>query len=82
MSDEPLSGPTYQQRLAARLQRENAELDDPVVKAQLQLDRWVESERAFAAELDDMYEIGGFIEYHSKTPSYTKGRRDPDWRVR
>lgn len=34
--DEPLSGPTYQQRLAARLQQEYAELDDPVVKVQLQ----------------------------------------------
>jgi hypothetical protein len=48
--DEPLSGPTYQQRLAARLQQEYAELDDPVVKVQLQLDRWWQSERDEAAE--------------------------------
>jgi hypothetical protein len=82
MSDEPLSGPTYQQRLAARLQRENAELDDAVVKAQLQLDRAWQAQRDFERELNDEYMVGGFLERHSATPSFHKSRRDRDWRVR
>jgi len=33
-------------------------------------------------EPDDMYEVGGFIEYHSRTFSFHKSKRDRDWRVR
>jgi hypothetical protein len=65
-----------------RLAEEYAELNDPVVKAQMQLDRWWQSQRDLAFEEDDMYEVGGFIEYHSKTPSFHKAKRDSDWRVR
>ena len=69
-------------RYYARIQQEYAELDDPRVKAQMQLDRWWEMQRDLDWEDDDMYEVGGFIEYHSKTPSFHKARRDRDWRVR
>ena len=51
-------------------------------KHQLALDRWVESQRAFEDELNDQYFVGGFQEFHSKTPSFHKSRRDRDWRVR
>jgi hypothetical protein len=63
---------TYERQLARRLAQENVELDDPVVKAQLLLDHWVESERALARELNDIYEVGGFIEYYSKTRASPK----------
>jgi hypothetical protein len=69
---------TYNRRLA----QEYAELDDPRVKAQMQLDRWWQSQRDLEFQEDDMYEVGGFLEYHSKTPSFHKSRRDRDWRVR
>jgi hypothetical protein len=65
-----------------RVQREYAELNDPVIKAQMQLDRWWQAKREFEAELGDQYEIGGFLERHSATPSFHKSRRDRDWRVR
>jgi hypothetical protein len=64
------------------LAQELAELDDPVVKAQLQLDRWWQAQREFEAELDDYYECGGYLERWSTTPSFTKSKRDRDWRVR
>jgi hypothetical protein len=65
-----------------RLRQEYAELDNPVVKAQMQLDRWWQAKREFEEEFDDCYEVGGFLEYHSQTPSFHKSRRDRDWRVR
>jgi len=34
------------------------------------------------AEQDDAYFVGGFMEYHSKTPSFYKSRRDRDWNIR
>jgi len=33
-------------------------------------------------EESDVYEVGGFRERWSETPSFTKSRRDRDWRVR
>jgi hypothetical protein len=68
--------------LARRLAQEQAELDDPVVKAQLQLDRWWQSRRDYEEEFDDQYEVGGYLERHSQTPSFHKSKRDRDWRVR
>ena len=65
-----------------RLAQEYAELDDPRVKAQMQLDRWWQSQRDLEFEEGDIYEVGGFTERWSQTPSYTKGRRDRDWRIR
>jgi hypothetical protein len=65
-----------------RLQREYAELNDPVIKAQMQLDRWWQAKREFEEEFDDVYEVGGFQERWSQTPSFTKSRRDRDWRIR
>jgi hypothetical protein len=65
-----------------RVQREYAELNDPRVKAQMQLDRWWQAKREFEEEFDDVYEVGGFLEHHSQTPSFHKSRRDRDWRVR
>jgi hypothetical protein len=57
-------------------------LDDPLVKAQMQLDRWWQAQREFEEELDDTYMVGGFQERWSQTPQFTKSKRDRDWRVR
>jgi hypothetical protein len=78
VSDDNTASKNYHRRLAA----EYAELDDPRVKAQMQLDRWWESQRDLDWDEDDIYMVGGFQERWSETPSYTKGRRDRDWRVR
>jgi hypothetical protein len=79
MSDDPnQANRNYNKRLA----QEYAELDDPVVKAQMQLDRWWQSQRDLEFEEDDVYFVGGFQEFHSKTPSFHKSRRDWDWKVR
>ena len=71
---------TYEHCVARRLAQEHAEFDDPVVKQQLLLDRWVESERALAAELGDFHMVGGYLERHSLTPSFHRSPRDRDWR--
>jgi hypothetical protein len=65
-----------------RLAEEYAELEDPWVKAQMQLDHWWQSQRDFEEALDDQYYVGGYLERWSTTPSFTKGKRDRDWRVR
>jgi hypothetical protein len=78
MSDDNTATKNYYKRIAA----EYAELDDPRIKAQMQLDRWWQSQRDLEFEDDDMYEVGGFVEYHSRTFSFHKGRRDRDWRVK
>jgi len=78
MSDDNTANKNYYKRLAA----EYAELDDPRVKAQMALDRHWQMMRDFEEEEDDLYEVGGFLERWSQTPSYTKSRRDRDWRVR
>jgi hypothetical protein len=78
VNDDNAATKNYYKRLA----EEMAELDTPRARYQAVLDRHWEAQRDFEDELDDMYEVGGFIEYHSKTPSYHKARRDPDWGVR
>jgi hypothetical protein len=78
MSDDNTATKNYYSRIAA----EYAELDDPLVKAQMQLDRWWELQRDLDWEEDDVYTVGGFQERWSQTPSYTKSKRDRDWRVR
>jgi hypothetical protein len=79
MSDhDNAANKNYYRRIAEELR----EADDPVVKAQLQLDHWVESQRALDEELNDSYMVGGFLEHWSQTPSFTKAQRDRDWRVR
>jgi hypothetical protein len=78
VSNDNTASKNYHRRLA----QEYAELDDPRVKAQMQLDRWWQSRRDFEEEFDDYYEVGDFLERWSQTPSYTKSRRDRDWRVR
>ena len=60
---------------------ELAEADTPQARQQAVLDRHSESVRA-QAEPDDEYFVGGFQEFHSKTPSFHKSKRDRDWRVR
>ena len=77
-TDDNQAGKNY----SKRLRQEYAELDNPVVKAQMQLDRWWQAKREFEEEFDDVYEVGGFLERHSATPSFHKHRRDRDWRVR
>jgi len=81
MSDDPdpyTANKNYYRTIA----RELAEADDPIVKRQLLLDHWVESQRDLDEELNDTYMVGGFQERWSQTPSFTKGRRDRDWRVK
>ena len=78
VSDGNTATKNYYRRIAA----EYAELDDPVVRAQMQLDRWWESQRDLDWEEDDIYYVGGFQEFHSKTPSFHKARRDRDWRIK
>ena len=69
-------------RYYARIQQEYAELDDPIVKGQMALDRWWESQRDLDWEERDVYFVGGFMERHSQTPGFHKHRRDRDWRVK
>jgi hypothetical protein len=78
VSDDNTANKNYYRRL----QQEYAELDDPRVKAQMQLDRWWQEQRDFEEELSDTYMVGGFQERWSQTPSYTKSKRDRDWRVK
>jgi hypothetical protein len=78
VSDENAASRNYNKRLA----QEHAELDDPVVKAQMQLDRWWEAQRDLESEDDDYIEIGGFRERRSAMPSFHKSKRDRDWGVR
>ena len=65
-----------------RLQQEYAEANELRARYQKQLDLWWQSQRDLEFEEDDIYEVGGFLERWSSTSSYTKGRRDKDWRVR
>jgi hypothetical protein len=77
MSDDDTAyNKNYYRRVAEELAEAEAN------KHQLALDRWWETARAFEDEWDDMYEVGGFIEYHSRTFSFHKSRRDKDWRVK
>jgi hypothetical protein len=68
----------YNRRIAVEL----AEANEPRNRAQAQLDRWWQAQRDFDWEEDDIYYVGGFQEKWSQTPSYTKSRRDRDWKVR
>jgi hypothetical protein len=77
-----MSGDEYNRRVHARMQEELQEFDTPQARYQAVLDRHWQAQRDLEFEDDDMYQVGGFVEFHSTTPSYTKGRRDPDWRVR
>jgi hypothetical protein len=77
MSDDNAASKNYYRRIAAEL----AELDDPVVKAQMRLDQWWQSQRDEFDD-DDYIEIGGFRERRSAMPSFHKSRHDKDWRIR
>ena len=65
-----------------RIAQELAELNTPRARYQQVLDRHWQLQRDLEFEEDDMYEVGGFQEFHSKTPSFHKARRDRDWRMR
>ena len=81
--DEPLSGPTYQQRVNAQMRREIEEADQDWIRKQKMLDLlWQSKLDAERDWDDDQYFVGGFQEFHSKTPSFHKAKRDRDWRVR
>jgi hypothetical protein len=77
MNDDNTASKNYYKRLAEEL----AEADTPQARHQAILDRHWEAMRE-QNELDDQYFVGGFQEFHSKTPSFHKSRRDRDWRVR
>jgi hypothetical protein len=72
----------YNRNVSKRMQEELAEFNTPAARYQQVLDRHWQAQRDLEFEDDDMYEVGGFIEYHSKTPSFHKHRRDRDSRVR
>ena len=78
MSDDNTASKNYYKRIAQEL----AEAETPQARYQAVLDRHWEAQRDLDFEEDDMYEVGGFQEFHSKTPSFHKARRDRDWRVR
>ena len=73
---------TFNQRMNKRIALELAESDNPRNHYQAQLDRHWQSQRDLEFDEDDMYEVGGFLEYPSQTPSFHKSKRDRDWRVR
>ena len=76
------AGETYQQRVNKQMRKEIEEADTEWVRKQKLLDLLWQSKLDAESDWDgDMYEVGGFIEYHSKTPSYHKARRDRDWRL-
>jgi len=77
VSDDNTASKNYYKRIAQEL----AEFDTPQARYQAVLDRHWETQREFD-EPDDMYEVGGFIEYHSRTFSFHKNRRDRDWRIK
>jgi hypothetical protein len=72
----------YNKNVNKRLQQEYAEANELRARYQKQLDLWWQSQRDAEFEEDDYYEVGGFLERWSQTPSYTKSKRDRDWRVR
>jgi hypothetical protein len=72
----------YNKNVNRRMQEELAEFNTPQARYQQQLDRHWQAQREFEEEADDFYMVGGFQEQWSKTPSFTKSRRDRDWRVR
>jgi hypothetical protein len=74
---------TFEQRAQRRLKAEVEAFEaDKVAQAQQQIDWWWQSQRDLEFEDDDMYQVGGFVEYHSTTPSFHKSKRDRDWRIR
>jgi hypothetical protein len=77
VSDDNVATKNYYRRIAEEL----AEADTPQARYQAVLDRHWELQRELD-EPDDMYEVGGFQEFHSKTPSFHKSRRDRDWRIK
>ena len=74
-------GNAYNRNVNKRMQEELAEFNTPQARYQQVIDRHWEAQRDLEED-DGMYEVGGFIEYHSKTPSFHKSRRDRDWGVR
>jgi hypothetical protein len=72
-ASEVTASQNYNKRIAQELAEAEAD------KRQLALDRWWESQRDLEFEEGDIYEVGGYIEYHSKTPSFHKSKRDRDW---
>jgi hypothetical protein len=77
-----MSDSEFNKRRNAVIQRELDEVNEPRNRAQKQLDAWWQAQRDLAWEEQDVYFVGGFMERFSQTPSYTKSKRDRDWRVR
>jgi hypothetical protein len=72
----------YNKNYYRRVAEELAEADEPRNRAQAQLDHWWQAQRDFEEEWDDSYMVGGFMERWSQTPSFSKSKRDRDWKVR
>ena len=78
MSDDNTASKNYYKRIAQEL----AEAETPQARYQAVLDRHWEAQRDLEFEEDDLYEVGGFVEYHSHTFSFHRSRRDWDWRIK
>jgi hypothetical protein len=72
----------FSKRQHEQMQRELEEANLPHNRYQRQLDSWWQSQRDVDEEEADIYYVGGFQERWSETPSFTKGRRDRDWRIK
>ena len=75
-------GNAYNRNVNKRMQEEVAEFNTPQARYQQVLDRHWEAQRDLEFEEDDLYEVGGFVEYHSHTFSFHRSRRDWDWRIK
>jgi hypothetical protein len=79
MTDDPSA---FNKNYHRQVEREIAEADEPRNRQQAQLDMWWQSQRDLEFAEDDAYEVGGFLEFRSRTPSFHKSKRDRDWRVK
>jgi len=77
--DEPLPGPTYQQRINAQRRREIEEADQPWIRQQKLLDHLWQQKLDAEASFDDDWDYStGFAERRHKVTCH-RGRWDPDF---
>ena len=77
--DEPLLGPTYQQRVYQQMRREIVEADTDWVRKQKLLDHLWQTKLDAEASLDDDWDYSaGFAERRHKVTCH-RGKWDPDF---
>ena len=83
MTTDPCPGRLISSVSTLRCVVELEEADQDWIRKQKLLDLlWQAKLDAETDRDDDQYFVGGFQEFHSKTPSFHKAKRDRDWRVR